>query len=69
MTKERKQNLCLIWLLLSMTIFLIILGCVSLKHEQEYKDLILYILLGCELSSFGAMFCLWRVNKLKEDNE
>jgi hypothetical protein len=67
MTKERKQNLCLIWLLISVAIFLIILGCASLKHEQEYKDMIVYILLGCELSCFAAMFCLYRTNKIKEN--
>jgi hypothetical protein len=67
MTKERKENLCLIWLMISVVAFLLVLGCVSLKHEQEYKDMIIYFLLGCELSSFGAMYCLWRTSKIKEN--
>jgi TctA family transporter len=67
MTKERKENLCLGWVLVSITIFLLILIVGSNLRDQEIKEQCLYALLFFEFSTIGGMFCLWRTSKIKEN--
>jgi hypothetical protein len=64
MTKEKKENLCFGWLLVSIVIFLIGLMFVS-SIPLDKRDGLLYFLLFTELNCIGSIYCIWRLNRKK----